>query len=66
MDICGKIVYSKKRKKQTRWCAEEALCQSAKRQYDAALRNDGYKHVSCYGIAFCGKECAVHCRACPG
>ncbi len=46
--------------------AEEALCQIAKRQYDAALRNDGYKHVSCYGIAFCGKECAVHCRACPG
>lgn len=27
------------------------------------LQNDGYRYVSCYGIAFCGKECAVCCRA---
>ncbi len=42
--------------------ADEALRQIAEKQYDAELRNDGYKYVSCYGIAFCGKECVVHCR----
>lgn len=41
--------------------ADEALRQIVEKQYDAELRNDGYKYVSCYGIAFCGKECAVHC-----
>lgn len=41
--------------------ADEALRQIAEKRYDAELRNDGYKYVSCYGIAFCGKECAVHC-----
>jgi len=40
--------------------ADEALRQIAEKRYDAELRNDGYKSVSCYGIAFCGKECAVH------
>lgn len=44
--------------------AEEALRQITEKRYDAALRNDGYKYVSCYGIAFCGKECVVHCRSC--
>ncbi len=42
--------------------ADEALKQIEEKQYDVELRNDGYKYVSCYGIAFCGKECAVHCR----
>lgn len=42
--------------------ADEALKQIAEKKYDVELRNDGYKHVSCYGIAFCGKECVVHCR----
>ncbi len=46
--------------------AEEALRQIAEKQYDVELRNDGYKYVSCYGIAFCGKECVVHCRPCAG
>lgn len=41
--------------------ADEALRQIAEKQYDAELRNDGYKYVGCYGIAFCGKECSVHC-----
>lgn len=43
--------------------ADEALRQIEEKQYDAELRNDGYKYVSCYGIAFCGKECAVHCKS---
>lgn len=42
--------------------ADEALKQIAEKEYDAELRNDGYKYVSCYGIAFCGKECVVHCN----
>ncbi|MDE6619147.1 MAG: ATP-binding protein [Lachnospiraceae bacterium] len=42
--------------------ADEALKQIEEKKYDVELRNDGYKHVSCYGIAFCGKECVVHCR----
>lgn len=42
--------------------ADEALKQIAEKEYDVELRNDGYKYVSCYGIAFCGKECVVHCR----
>ncbi|MCI8901029.1 MAG: AAA family ATPase [Lachnospiraceae bacterium] len=44
--------------------ADEALRQIADRQYDMELRNDGYKCISYYGIAFCGKECVVHCRPC--
>ncbi len=43
--------------------ADEALRQIAEKKYDVELRNDGYKYVSCYGIAFCGKECVVHCNA---
>lgn len=42
--------------------ADEALRQIADRKYDMDLRNDGYKRISYYGIAFCGKECVVHCR----
>lgn len=42
--------------------ADEALRQIEEKKYDMELRNDGYKCVSCYGIAFCGKECAVRCR----
>lgn len=42
--------------------AEEAIRQIEEKKYDAELRNDGYKYVSYYGIAFCGKECAVHHR----
>lgn len=34
------------------------------KKYDTDLRNDGYKYVSYYGIAFCGKECVVHCKPC--
>ena len=44
--------------------ADEAIRQIEERRYDLALRNDGYKYVSCYGIAFCGKECIVRCKAC--
>lgn len=43
--------------------ADEALRQIEEKKYDVELRNDGYKYVSCYGIAFCGKECVVHCNA---
>jgi len=43
--------------------AEEALAQIADRKYDEELRNDGYDRVSCYGIAFCGKECCVRVLA---
>lgn len=43
--------------------ADEALRQIEEKKYDDELRNDGYKYVSCYGIAFCGKECVVHCNA---
>ncbi len=42
--------------------ADEALRQIADRKYEMDLRNDGYKRISYYGIAFCGKECVVHCR----
>lgn len=42
--------------------ADEALQQIAEKKYDTELRNDGYKYVSCYGIAFCGKECVVRWR----
>ena len=42
--------------------ADEAIRQIVDRKYDAELRNDGYKYISYYGIAFCGKECAVHWR----
>lgn len=42
--------------------ADEALRQIADRGYDMDLRNDGYKYISYYGIAFCGKECVVHCK----
>jgi len=41
--------------------ADEAIRQIEDKKYDMELKNDGYKHISCYGIAFCGKECAVHC-----
>ena len=41
--------------------ADEALRQIAEKKYDSELRNDGYKYVSCYGTAFCGKKCVVHC-----
>lgn len=44
--------------------ADEAIRQIEDRQYDMDLKNDGYKYVSYYGIAFCGKECAVHCKPC--
>lgn len=39
--------------------AEEALQQIADMRYDKELWNEGYDHISCYGIAFCGKECMV-------
>ncbi len=42
--------------------ADEAIRQIEDRKYEMALRNDGYKYISYYGIAFCGKECVVHCR----
>lgn len=41
--------------------AVDALKQIKDRNYDAELLNDGYKHIVHYGIAFCGKECAVRC-----
>jgi len=44
--------------------ADEALWQIEDRKYDMELKNDGYSLVSYYGIAFCGKECVVHCRPC--
>lgn len=44
--------------------AEDAIRQIEEKQYDMDLKNDGYKYVSYYGIAFCGKECAVHCKPC--
>ena len=43
--------------------AEEAIRQIEDKKYDMELKNDGYKYVSYYGIAFCGKECAVHCKS---
>lgn len=42
--------------------ADEAIQQIIDRQYEVELRNDGYKYISYYGIAFCGKECVVHCK----
>jgi len=42
--------------------ADEAIQQIIDRQYETELRNDGYKYISYYGIAFCGKECVVHCK----
>ena len=42
--------------------ADEAIQQIVDRQYEVELRNDGYKYISYYGIAFCGKECVVHCK----
>lgn len=44
--------------------ADEAIQQIESKKYDMGLRNDGYKFVSYYGIAFCGKECVVHCKPC--
>lgn len=44
--------------------AEEALQQIENKKYDMGLKNDGYKYISHYGIAFCGKECVVHCKNC--
>ena len=44
--------------------AEEALQQIENKKYDMELKNDGYKYISHYGIAFCGKECVVHCKNC--
>ena len=44
--------------------ADEAIQQIEDKKYDMDLKNDGYKYVSYYGIAFCGKECVVHCKAC--
>ncbi len=41
--------------------ADEAIQQIEDKKYGMELRKDGYKHISYYGIAFCGKECAVHC-----
>jgi hypothetical protein len=42
--------------------ADEAIQQIEDKNYDRDLRNDGYKYVSYFGIAFCGKECVVHCK----
>ncbi len=42
--------------------ADEAIQQIIDRQYEMELLNDGYKYISYYGIAFCGKECVVHCK----
>lgn len=42
--------------------ADEAIRQIEDKKYDLELRNDGYKYISYYGIAFCGKECVVHCK----
>ena len=44
--------------------ADEAIQQIEDKKYDVVLKNDGYKYVSYYGIAFCGKECVVHCKPC--
>lgn len=43
--------------------ADEAIRQIEDKKYGMELKNDGYKYVSYYGIAFCGKECAVHCKS---
>ncbi|MBQ8562985.1 MAG: PD-(D/E)XK nuclease domain-containing protein, partial [Firmicutes bacterium] len=37
-------------------CAE-ALQQAKNRNYAAALRNEGYENISCYGLCFYKKEC---------
>lgn len=42
--------------------ADDAIRQIEDRKYDVELRNDGYRVISYYGIAFCGKECVVHCK----
>lgn len=39
--------------------AQEALEQIAERGYIRELEEEEYPLVSCYGIAFCGKECLV-------
>lgn len=36
--------------------ADEAIRQIEDKQYDMDLKNDGYKYVSYYGIAFCGRH----------
>lgn len=46
--------------------ADEAIQQIEDKKYDMDLKNDGYKYVSYYGIAFCGKECIVHCKSYGG
>lgn len=46
--------------------ADEAIQQIEDKKYDMDLKNDGYKYVSYYGIAFCGKECIVHCKPYEG
>lgn len=46
--------------------ADEALKQITEKKYNVGLRNGGYKYVSCYGIAFCGRNCVVHCREALG
>lgn len=38
---------------------DEALKQIVDREYDRELLDDNYNLISHYGIAFCGKECAV-------
>ena len=42
--------------------AAEALGQIEDRKYVAELEDEDYSVVSCYGIAFCGKECMVKVR----
>lgn len=42
--------------------SDEAIRQIEDKKYDMELRNNGYKYISYYGIAFCGKECVVHCK----
>lgn len=42
--------------------ADEALKQIEDRQYTAELYDEGYEIVGKYGIAFCGKDCAVRFR----
>jgi len=39
--------------------ADEALKQIEDKKYAAELEEEDYGLVSCYGIAFCGKECLV-------
>lgn len=39
--------------------ADEALRQIEDRKYVSELEDEDYSTVSCYGIAFCGKECLV-------